>query len=225
MLSLRFRVLTPRTRTLTLMVLGVGAVVAAETWDARHEASAVLADLTHDHELLALALAAKMEPSGVDGSVEAGREHAYDAVCKAARSLEQAGALVIAVARADVSGLWTCRAQKLVVPSLERAARSGVKNVTLSRDEAVRLGLPERVAVAGIAPMPPRTGLLAVIVGGSAATERDRSRRQQARTMVSIAFVTALILGFGQGAERPVLAFRELGLELSDARLWRCAGG
>jgi two-component system NtrC family sensor kinase len=187
--------LTPRTRTLALTALGIGAVVAAESWDGRHEAQKALEDLMQDHALLALALAAKLEratpgaQNAAAGSVEL--------LCGAARELERTGGVVVVLKPLEHGGLRSCDGRGVEVRALADAAERGERSLVLARDEAVRLGLPERVGVAGIAPLPATTGLSAVAVTGTAASERDRSKRQQARTIVSIAVVSALILGFG----------------------------
>jgi two-component system NtrC family sensor kinase len=204
----RHRFFTPRTRTLALTAFGIGAVVAAESWDARHEAQKALEDLMHDHALLALALAAKVErPLGAQYV----RASASELLCGAGRELERHGGVVVVLKPLGGAGLRACNGRDVVVPALADAATHAKTSLVLARDEAVRLGLPERVAVAGIAALPPATGLTAVAVTGTAASERDRSKRQQARTIVSIAVVSALILGFGLADLRRQR--RELALE------------
>jgi signal transduction histidine kinase len=192
------------------MALGIGAVVALESWDARHEAQKALEDLTQEHALLALALAARLELSGAAGSSVAPND-ALATLCSPALELERAGGVVVVLSLAGSGELTTCNGRRVRLTALEQAARHGEKSLVLSRDEAVRLGLPERVAVAGLAPLPHATGLGAVVVTGTAASERDRSRRQQARTIVSMGVVTALILGFGLADLRRQR--RELALE------------
>lgn len=191
----RHRLLTPRSRTLTLTALGIGAVVAVQSWDARHEAEKALEDLVQEHALLALSLAAKLERPA-PGTANAGAA-SVDLLCSAARELERAGGVVVVLKPLGHAGLRACDGRGVEVRALDEAAERREKGLALARDEAVRLGLPERVAVAGIAVLPPATGLAAVVVTGTAASERDRSKRQQARTIVSIAVVSALILGFG----------------------------
>jgi signal transduction histidine kinase len=191
------------------MALGVAAVVVAESWDARHEAEKALEDLRREHALLALALAAKLEPPGAEPA--AARAAAVSTVCGAAGELERSGGVVVVLSFVDGGALTTCSGRGMEIPALKRAVAGGDRSLTLSRDEAARLGLPERVAVAGLAPLPRASGLAAVVVTATAASQRDRSRRQQARTMVSMAVVSALILGFGLADLRRQR--RELALE------------
>lgn len=179
--------------TLALMVLGILAVVAAENWDARNEARAALRDLMREHELLATALAMKTgrsEPT----TTGAASLMAARALCTAAEVFEREGAVIVLY---DDAKLRSCHGAELTVPVLERAMRVGQRGVTLSREDAQGLGLPARVAVAGIASPNVAKGWPGVAVVGSAGSERDRSRRQQARAVISMAVVTALILGFG----------------------------
>jgi signal transduction histidine kinase len=119
--------------------------------------------------------------------------------------------VVVVLKLAGAPGLRTCHGGMPAVPALERAVSGSEQSLALTREEAVHLGLPERSAVAGIARLPASTGVTAVIVTGSAASERDRSRRQQARTIISMAVVSALILGFGLADLRRQR--RELALE------------
>lgn len=188
--------LTARTRTLALTTFGICAVVAAESWDARHEAEKALEDLQGEHALLALTLAAKLEPPRPGVPVVAAT-NAVATLCSAAAELERAGGVVVVLKPARDGGLRTCDGRHVDVAALDVALARGERSLALSRDDAVRLGLPERVAVAGVAPLPSATGLAAVAVTGTAASQRDRSKRQQARTIVSMAVVSALILGFG----------------------------
>jgi signal transduction histidine kinase len=180
--------------TLALMVLGILAVIAAENWDARNEARAAITDLMREHELLATALATKPVRAEVTSPVGAPTAMAVKTLCAAAETFEREGAVIVLY---DDAKLRSCRGAEFVVPILENAMRVGQRGVTLSREDAPRLGLPARIAVAGIASTSLPKGWPGVAVVGSAASERDRSQRQQARAVISIAVVTALILGFG----------------------------
>ncbi len=187
-----------RSRTLVLMTLGIAGVVAGENWDARHEAKAAIDDLMREHELLATALLTHLPgggfPSGTGGS-EAWTATLTTALCSAARSLEGEGPVVVLFARADPPrALRSCGGETVRVPALESAIGRGARRATLSQNDAVRLGLPPRIAVAGVA-RPAAGGSIAVI--GSAGSERDRSRRQQIRALVSMGVVSSMILGFG----------------------------
>ena len=180
--------------TLALMVLGILAVIAAENWDARNEARAALTDLMREHELLATALTTKPGRPELTGTPGTSPRIAAKTLCAAAEAFEREGAVIVLY---DDAKLRSCRGVELAVPTLEKAMRVGQRGVTLSREDAQGLGLPARIAVAGIASTNLAKDWPGVAVVGSAGSERDRSRRQQARAIISIAVVTALILGFG----------------------------
>ena len=180
--------------TLALMVLGILAVIVAENWDARNEARAALDDLMREHELLATALAIKPGRPEVTDAAGATSGVAANALCAAAEAFEREGAVIVLY---DEAKLRSCHGRELTVPVLKKAMQIGQRGITLSREDAQGLGLPARVAVAGIASPNLAQGWPGIAVVGSAGSERDRSRRQQARAIISIAVVTALILGFG----------------------------
>jgi signal transduction histidine kinase len=197
---------------LLLMAAGIVAVAAAENWDARHESKAAIDDLMREHELLATALLAHLPndgfPSG-SGTAEAWTATLTTNLCGAARSLEKEGSVVVLFARIDPPhALRTCRGDTVRAPELEAAIRSGSERTVLSRQAAVGLGLPERIAVVGVA-RPAAGGSIAVV--GSAGSERDRSDRQQIRSLISVVVVSGMILGFGVFALRQQK--RQLALE------------
>lgn len=188
------------------MAFGIAAVVIAENWDARQQSRLALDLLIRRHELLALALLPRLSPLEggrlADGSLES-------ALCATARDLERTGPVVVLFRLSNNDGLRSCRGPAPRVGTLEGALRGGATRATLTREEAVQLGLRERIAVAGIARPLGTSGALAVV--GSAGNERDRSRRQQVRALSSIGVVSTLILGLGMMVLRNQK--RELALE------------
>ncbi len=188
-----------RHRTLALMALGIGATLFAESWDARHEAAAALEDLVGEQQLLGRALISQLdrgEPARASAAAVGLGIPALEGLCRAARAVESRGSVAVAVLLPDAR-LTDCKGDRLAVASLERALSAGEEAAVLTRDEATRLGLPERTAVAGIVRLHGSPELSAVAVVGSAGTERDRSRHQQARTIISVSVVSLMILGFG----------------------------
>jgi two-component system, NtrC family, sensor kinase len=215
-------VLKQRRRTLVLMALGIVGVVAGENWDARHEAKAAIDDLMREHELLATALLAHLPGDGFPpgaGSGDGWTATLTTRLCTAARSLEGEGPVVVLFARVDPPrALRSCRGETVRVPALESAIGRGSRRVALSRDDAVKLGLQPRIAVAGIA-RPAAGGSIAVI--GSAGSERDRSRRQQVRALISIGVVSSMILGFGFFALRQQKRQLALEQQVELERAWQ----
>lgn len=190
--------ISPRNRTIALMVLGLAATVAAESWDARQEATAVLQDLVKEQQLLAetivagLAATSASEPSSVADAAQRSRE----AICRVARTVEEAGTARV-VLELPNGELRHCGGDSLSIASLARALATRSESAELGREEATRLGLPPRTAVAGIVRPHAVAELSALAVVSSAGPERDRSRHQQARTIVSMSAVSLMILGFG----------------------------
>lgn len=187
--------ISPRNRTITLMVLGLAGTVAAESWDARHEAAAVLQDLVQEQQLLGhtiLAGLAVRPPGTAATTATSSRE----SICEIARTVEGSRTTRV-VLELPNHELRHCGGGSLALESLDRAFTTGADSAVLSREEAVRLGLPKRTAVAGIVRPPGVAELTAVAVVSSAGPERDRSRHQQARTIVSMSAASLMILGFG----------------------------
>ena len=180
------------------MVLGLAGTVAAESWDARQEAAAVLRDLVQEQQLLGQTILAGLDTARPERPEALGTVSmtAREAVCSIARTIENSSAVRV-VLELSPHAVRQCRGDPLAIDSLERAFSSGTASAVLTREEATRLGLPARTAVAGIVRPRGVTGLAAVAVVSSAGPERDRSRHQQARTIVSMSAVSMMILGFG----------------------------
>lgn len=190
--------ISPRNRTIALMVLGLAGTVAAESWDARHEATAVLQDLVQEQRLLGETILAGLAVTSARASraTEDAAPHSREAICEIARAVEAAGTTRVVLELTNHE-LRHCGGNSLALASLDRALTSGAESAILSREEATRLGLPARTAVAGIVRPRGVAELSALAVVSSAGPERDRSRHQQARTIVSMSAVSMMILGFG----------------------------
>jgi signal transduction histidine kinase len=179
------------------MALGIAATLFLESWDARHEANAVLNDLIEEQQLIAEALVAQASSRGVTPSAEpAANETTRERVCRAARAIERNGIVAVVV---DVPGAGRrdCNGRDVVSAALDRALATGESAAVVPREEAPRLGLAPRTAVAGIVRLAPGDALSSVAVVSSAGNERDRSSHQQIRTIVSVSAASLLILGFG----------------------------
>ena len=182
-----------RIRTLLLMAVGITAVVVAENWDARHQSRVALDLLTRKHELLALALLPHLSSLEGGGSSAPGLE---SALCKTTLALERTEPVVVLFRLSGEDALRSCHGASPRIETLVGALRGGASRATLTREEAVRLGLRERIAVAGIARLAGMAGASLAVVG-SAGSERDRSRRQQMRALISVCVVSTLIVGLG----------------------------
>lgn len=187
---------TRRSRTLLMMVVGVGLVAAAGLWDARRQAADALRQFTSDQHLLAVALATQL-PKSASGSNEA-RQGVVGGFLGAARALEAEGHVVVLLHRPDRRGFLLSDGRIFDNQSLLAALDQGAPGATLDREAARELGLGPRSAVAGLARLPwPDERGAALAVVGSASAERDRGTHDEWRTVITVMLVTLLILGFG----------------------------
>jgi signal transduction histidine kinase len=156
------------------MIVTVLAIGLLAYWDDQRESSAALADFAREQVTLATSLAGGEVPS--DGRVLV---------------LESRG-----------RGLRTRDGREVRSPSIESAMAAGSDSVRIGRPEAASLGLPERTALAGIAPVGWGDSRRWVVVVASALRERDRERRAQWRLVLSVALSAAVVLSFGTLALR-----------------------
>jgi signal transduction histidine kinase len=99
---------------------------------------------------------------------------------------------------------------QIEVPELDAALAEDASEARLLAPAAQRLGLPARLAIAGIAQDGPEGGWVVATVA-TAARERDRQRRAPARLIQSVLLAAGLVGAFGGLAMRAQR--KELGLE------------
>jgi len=164
-----------RTRWLLLsMIVAVAAIGVLAFINERRRSEAELADLAREQRAVAEAALPRLA-SGTLGD------------------LEKPGMTRVIVIAADGQARALDGAP-VEVPGLVAAAKRGSRISRLDRDRASRLGLPERTAMAGLAPTP--DGQTIAIVS-SAADQRDRDLAGQQRLLGSILLATGLVSAFG----------------------------
>jgi signal transduction histidine kinase len=142
------------------------------------------------------------------------------ALLEEAARIERPRELLVLLARADVPGLTTRDGRGIGGSPVEAAFRAGQSTARLSRPEAAELGLPPRVAVAGVAAVDGGTfGRFGVAVVASAAKERDRESRARYRLLLGVVLTGGLVLFFGAVALRKQRHELELQRELELAEL------
>ncbi len=204
------------TRSLRPQALSVGmavciALVAALAyWDEERESNAALADLAREQATLAHGLALLL-------SVGAQNTPPTQLVTQL-RALVAHQGLRVFVAGAG-QGLVGPRGQLVRSASLEQAAAAHAHTARLGRDEAAALGLPRRVAMAGVWSLDGAGSGLSVVVVATAQNERDRERRARYRLLLSVALASGLVLLFGGLAARRQRKQLELSRELAIAAL------
>ncbi len=203
--------------------MAIGIVLSLGLWDVHHQDVLALQQLMQEHHLLALTLSTYLEPYGSESAIRARdigvTENEPEIRAFRAKSLkiEQSGGFVVLLSYSSRDELLTSSGKWVQVPAVVAALTRHEVGVILSRDIAARLGLPRRTAVAGLALAPDglKDGLRGVAVIASAEAERDRSQREQLRTVLGVALASIVILGFGFGALRKQR--RELELERQRA--------
>lgn len=187
------------------MIVAIAGVAGLAYWDHQRESRAVLVDFADDQAWLADALARVVAERLASIERHArleGRKPEpipLDEVLSSVRSLERPDDLRVLVRAPASAELVATDGRPVrgaaVLAGFERNARS----VTLSRSEASDLGLPRRMAVAGLARV---DGNWRLAVVASAQSERDREMRGRGRLLLGVALGAALVIAFGGAALR-----------------------
>lgn len=120
-------------------------------------------------------------------------------VLNAIRAVDRPGALAVFV-RVPSENTWVAAsdARHLEAPFLSDAVQHGHHSAQLTRPDAASLGLPARMAMAGLSRVDAGAlGTWDVAVVATAMAERDRERRAQIRLLLSVALASSLVLAFG----------------------------
>lgn len=177
---MRRRVLLFVAMIAAVLVVGVTAYL-----DARREGADALADFTREQATLADAVAASGSGSAI----------------------ELPGSLFVIERSAD-GALRRPNGQAIDSAPLAQAMARGDRTLSLARPEAAAIGLPTRMAVAGIARTPDGRS---VAVVATALRIRDREARAQQRLVLGMLLAVILAFGFGGIALR--VQRKELELE------------
>ena len=215
-----FRRPSRRSRTLILTALGLGLVLAFGLWDAHHEDVMALRQLMHEHHLLAATLSTYIDLNADNARVDSLSQNADKSELttfgRAAIRVERDQGFVVLLMDPVRGQYLTSQGRWVHIPELETARSHGDAGTLLSRDTATLLGLPRRTAVAGLASVHEKLGHnSAVAVVTSAEAERNRSRREQWRSVLGVALASGLILLAAVGTLRKQK--RELDLERQRA--------
>lgn len=120
------------------------------------------------------------------------------------QQLEREKALIFLIAPPDASGrplFYSTHGQHIASSALKNALTQGKTSVILPREDAAQLGLPPRMALAGLARFeggPLGTWHVAAV--SSALRERDRNRRARLRAVLGVLLASGLVLAFGGAA-------------------------
>ena len=194
---LPFRRWALRRWALTLaVILSLGAVAMVVLSGEGREASAALEELAQDQgaqavsvaDLLAVELnASKAAPAPSDPMI-----------LSVLTPLEHPGSLHLFLLPPGEGRLLGLDGRMLLDPGLRGPLEQGARWVRLDRSQAGRLGLPPRMAVAGLAWTTALDGRRwGVATVASALRERDRAYRARVRTTASLLVMGVIVLAFG----------------------------
>lgn len=186
---------------LLAMLLSVAMVAGLGYWDAGRESAAALREFAQEQALLARSLAARLSATGPAGLRDLARPDApYPLV-------------VLLLPPGQDRFLAPDGSTREAAPLLDGVHR-GRSVVEVPRELAPRLGLPQRLALAGLAPV--AGGEWHVAAVASALRVRDRERRALWRLIFAVLLGSGLVLAFGGLAlheqRRELLLARELAL-------------
>lgn len=186
-----------RAPILLLMVLSILAFGGVAIWDERREASAALEDFAVEQSTLAREAAAALETQ-LDSGAPASDTGVRTYLARVLKTIEQPGSLLALVQPPAGSDLSSLDGRKMHSPIITTAFQRGDPWVRLSREEAAALGLPARVAIAGLAAANAHgNGVWHVATVATASRVRDREMRAMSRLVLGFGLTTALIAGFG----------------------------
>lgn len=201
------------------MLIAIGAVTGLAWWDERREAAASLQDLAAEQSIIAstVAAAAKAHLAG-RGEADVSAPHAL------LRALDGLHGVTVFVAAGSDDTFYAQDGSRVSAPPLRDALERGASSVRLSRPEAASLGLPTRTAVAGLASVDlGHLGRWSLATVATAARERDREKRAQARLLLGVLVASALVLAFGTAALRKQRRELELARDLAVAEAQRAS--
>lgn len=183
------------------VVLSLGAVALVVLFGEGREASTALEELAQDQGAQAVSVAdlLTMELHASQDSVTP----SDPAIRAVLNPLEHPGVMHLFLLPPGEAQLLGLDGRSIEDPGLRGPLEKGARWVRLDRSQAGSLGLPPRLAVAGLAWATAldgqRWGVATVV---SALRERDRSYRSRVRTLASLLVMGVIVLGFGGVALR-----------------------
>jgi two-component system NtrC family sensor kinase len=136
--------------------------------------------------------------------------------------VERTGNLTVFLSVPGDSSLHATDGRSVDSPALRTALDEKALALRLERPQAAQVGLPARMAMAGLAHVDAGAlGPWGVAVVASAARERDREKRALGRLVLSVLVTSGLVLTFGGVALRKQRKELELSRELAIAEVQR----
>jgi signal transduction histidine kinase len=207
----------------TVLLVGVAMFL-----DEQREFDSALAGLRDEQVALATALAADFEARLVQLEATYAERAAAGELAElmaellgGAIELEQPGSRRLLVRAPGRRAFFTSHGETLASEPLARAIAQGKTEVILPRESAAALGLPERLAAAGMREVRGREGTWSVVMLASAERLRARERHSQLRFLLGLSLVTLLVSVLGGLALRDQRRRLAVARELEGAALQR----
>lgn len=201
-------VMVKNTSILVWMLVAIAFFTALSLWDAERESRAALNDFASEQTSLAISLSTALGEKLATGTIGDPRQ-----ALTIARAIERPNALLALLATPDSGGLIASDGALLRSAALEDAVRTNQTSIRLTRPQAAAIGLPGRMAMAGLHAIDTAHGRWTVIVVATAQVERDRQARARWRLALGVIVTSGLVLAFGGLAMRK----QRKELELSHA--------
>lgn len=190
------------------MLLAIGGIAVLGVMDERWMVTNVRLENSRGQQVLAEALASELriagppveQTHGVDGVWHTGEDSRAVEPRQyiQGEAFSGSGEHRVLLWSPAMLELRTLDGERVTIPSVEHAAGAGEQRAWLTPNEAGRLGLPEELAVAGLARI--KTGRLGdwtLAVVSSTQRQRGREARRYARTIVMVGLVSLVVVGFG----------------------------
>lgn len=201
---------------LALMIVSILVLGAIALWDERRESTAALDDFASEQTALAREAASALVARLALMNGEA--EVPTSLLAPAVLAIENTGTVLALFQRPGATELITTSGTVVRAHAVEAAFASNARWVRLSREDAGSLGLPQRMAVAGLATADAGArGKWQVAILATALRVRDREARAMWRLVLGFTLSSAVIAGFGLLAQRKQKREIELARSLAVA--------
>jgi len=191
--------------TIVAMVVAVMVVSGLSYWDAQREAIAGLDDFADQQATLArslgIALHFQLDALGSEKSRQGKQidgDRGLSALIPGVSGLERRAGVLLLVLPPGSDSFFTVDGVRVFSSELKAAIEQGKTSIRLPREQAARLGLPERTAMAGLDTLDAgSSGHWGIAAVATAERLRDREYRSQWRLVLSILVAGGLVLVFG----------------------------
>lgn len=168
--------------------------------DIKRRSAESLGDFAEDQATLAQCLAQNLRERLATRPQEPTLPQEWLELLGSLRAFERTGErlVLLQLSPATPASFLTPTGELLLSVPLKEALRQGLSFVQLPREEAYRLGLPRRMAIAGLAPLVGRQGRSwSVAAVATAWRERDREQQESWRTLLAVLIAAGAVLTLG----------------------------